>query len=430
MEIKKRIPKCFFNPVFVSALLCAALFYSGIFTPRRKPVVASLIPPASIVAVEGRVSSNPVKTSAFGGCYCVEFAVERTFSRGASSSAAGNYRLYIPSAVVEASFPGKLRTAAGKSGGAVVENGIRLRASVEKRIRGGFSVVAVSPASVHETESFWNRFFFFLVRLRARCRLAFRGMMHSWGEAGGFLLALISGSRDCVDGSVSDGFRHAGLSHVMALSGMHLSLFGGIASFLGRRLSTRRFADALSFFAIVFFVWFAGLSPSLFRALLCSCILSASSSLRLKRPAPATVLSLSFLVHFAVFPTHVFDAAFMLSYASLGGIVLLQRSVSRFFSKMLFPRLSSSLSASVSAFAATTPVSLSLFGTVYPVGLLSTVVVSPLVGVFMYAGIFGIAVCLAAPFLSVPFGAIISFIYGLVKKTALFFAGFPAFSIF
>ena len=138
----------------------------------------------------------------------------------------------------------------------------------------------------------------------------------------------------------------------------------------------------------------------------------------------------AFPVRSAVFPPHVFDAAFMLSYASLGGIVLLQRSVSRFFSKMLFPRLSSSLSASVSAFAATTPVSLSLFGTVYPVGLLSTVVVSPLVGVFMYAGIFGIAVCLAAPFLSVPFGAIISFIYGLVKKTALFFAGFPAFSIF
>ena len=75
-------------------------------------------------------------------------------------------------------------------------------------------------------------------------------------------------------------------------------------------------------------------------------------------------------------------------------------------------------------------IALSLFGTVYPVGLLSTVVVSPLVGVFMYAGILGIVVCLAAPFLSVPFGAIISFIYGLVKKTALFFAGFPAFSIF
>ncbi|WBG16496.1 ComEC/Rec2 family competence protein, partial [Treponema pallidum] len=44
-------------------------------------------------------------------------------------------------------------------------------------------------------------------------------------------------------------FRHAGLAHVLALSGMHLSLVGASATFLGRFIGTRHRGMQGAFFA-------------------------------------------------------------------------------------------------------------------------------------------------------------------------------------
>jgi competence protein ComEC len=213
----------------------------------------------------------------------------------------------------------------------------------------------------------------------------------------------------------------------MALSGMHLSLFGGAAFFLARKLSTRRFADLFSLVCILFFVWFAGLSPSLLRALISSLILSLSSFLRLKRPDGLTLLSLTFLIHASLVPSHLFEIAFMLSYSSLFGILAFSPFCRRIISRRIVPPLASSFSASVGAFVSTMPVAFSVFGTLTPVGIIATVFVSPLVSAFLYVGLFGIVLSVLAPFLSIPFGVIISITYGLVRKTALFFAAFPHF---
>jgi len=73
--------------------------------------------------------------------------------------------------------------------------------------------------------------------------------------------------------AVSDAFRNAGLSHILALSGMHLSLVSGIAFFAGMRLFGKTKSYIFQFCAVSLFVWFAGFSPSLLRAFLCSVLL-------------------------------------------------------------------------------------------------------------------------------------------------------------
>ena len=49
--------------------------------------------------------------------------------------------------------------------------------------------------------------------------------MYMWGSAGGLLLALLSASKEYTSSAFSDAFRLAGLSHILALSGMHVSIF-------------------------------------------------------------------------------------------------------------------------------------------------------------------------------------------------------------
>lgn len=419
-KIRILFPK---NPIVLAAAICAVLVYSGKVAVHSRSPFRTLFSETDICRITGTVCSNPTKTAAFDGAYRMDFRAEEIATRqGASGDAGGIVSVYVPAGVVESLFPGRLYTTAAH-GGMLIDSGVRLTLSV---------VPARNP---HEflTESVhahgWGEGRLARLRhFRALCRLQFRRLMFAWGNAGGLLLALLSGSREYTEGIVSDSFRNAGLSHILALSGMHLSLFSGLALFLGKKAASRTIADGLQLGAILFFVWFAGISPSLFRAMLCALLLFSGSLLRMNRPAGITVLSASFLVHLVIFPGHLQTAAFMLSYGALAGILLVSAQVKRLVSRRFFPKLTASLSDSAAAQLFTAPVVLRLFGKLMPVGILASVVVSPLVVYFLYAGLLGIVLCLALPFLSSSFGAILNLFYELIKTVAVWFARVPSVS--
>ena len=420
-KIRILFPK---NPIVLAAAICAAFVYSGKVVVQSRSPFRTLFPENEICRLTGTVASNPTKTNAFDGAYRMDFRAEENATRqGASGAADGIVSVYVPAGIVESLFPGRLYTDASVHGGMLIDTGVRLTLSVTPA-RNAHEFLAGSVHAHGWGEGRLAR----LRHFRALCRLQFRRLMFAWGRAGGLLLALLSGSREYTEDIVSDSFRNAGLSHILALSGMHLSLFSGLALFLGKKAASRTIADGLQLGAILFFVWFAGVSPSLFRAMLCALLLFSGSLLRMNRPAGITVLSASFLVHLVIFPGHLQTAAFMLSYGALAGILLVSAQVKRLFSRRFFPKLTASLSDSAAAQLFTAPVVLRLFGKLMPVGILASVVVSPLVVYFLYAGLLGIVLCLALPFLSPSFGAILNLFYELIKAVAVWFARFPSVS--
>ena len=413
------------NPLVLAAFVCAFFVYSGKVRIHSHAPFQVLFKDREIRRLVGTVASSPVKTNAFRGAYRMDFyADEATDFNGASSSANGIVSVYIPSDIVESLYPGKLYTSSRTSGGILIDTGCRLFLSVTPAHYPGEFLVNSVKAGGWEKDLRGRLYYF-----RSLCRLQFRRLLFSWGRAGGFLLALLSGSREYTETTVSDAFRSAGLSHVLALSGMHLSLFSGLALLLGKKAATRTVADALQLGAILFFVWFAGLSPSLFRAMLCALILFASSILRMNRPEGITVLSMSFLLHLMIFPCHLETAAFMLSYGALAGILLVSARIKHLFSRRFLPRLTGALSDSAAAQLFTAPITIRLFGKLMPAGILASVVVSPLVVWFLYAGLFGIALCLLLPFLSPAFGGILNWFYDLIKTITGGFALFPQIAI-
>lgn len=414
------------NHVFLSALICAVLFYSGIIKIKDRNSFSCLFPSDEIKGMEGKIASNPVKSSSGKNIYSADFYVYNAYSNGikdGKASCAGNVKILIPAEMVESIYPGKIYTLLkSDSKGLLFETGAHFFLSVEY-IKGETEFFKVNDARMLETDKgFFSSFYL----LRARCRLAFKRLMYGWGNAGGLLLALLSGAREYTESELGNAFRNAGLSHILALSGMHLSLFGGIAFFLGNRIARRSIAEILQLFAVLFFVWFAGLSPSLFRALLSSLICFINSALRLRRLKPLTVLSASFLIHLMVFPSHLNSAAFMLSYGALAGILTIGQEIKRFLCRILFPRASSPLSESAGAQIFTAPVTASLFGKLMPIGILSSVIVSPVIVFFLYIGLAGTALCLAMPFLSGAFNVIMSCIYFIIRELVLLFAKAPS----
>ena len=408
--------------LFLSALILAFLIYSGAVSIKEKNPYSSLIPSNETKMMRGYVSSNPIKTSYPKDTYKIIFSPLYVYSETSISSARGDVTLYIPSVMIESFYPGKLYTAAQAFESSLfVENGAELFLSVEEfKSTGEGKKFIVKKGNNRGWKGKWlmKKIFHF----RALCRLQFKRLMYAWGKAGGLLLALLSGSREYTEKSVTDAFKNSGLSHILALSGMHLGLFGNLARFFGRKASGRNFGDAIQLMAITFFVWFAGISPSLFRAFIAAFLLYLNSLLRMNRPDKLSLISVCFIIHVVVFSNHIFDSGFLLSYSSLTGIIIFSKMFKIVYSYFIPYKIRMSLADSTSAQIATAPISFKLFGKIAPVGIIATLFISPLVVFFLYAGLFGVIICLLLPFLSQPFSAIMNLLYLFIKKLVFFFS--------
>lgn len=416
------------NPVFIAAFICAIMFYGNFIKLKDKNSFISLISLSQVYKIEGKIISNPVKSSGGKNTYSADFFVNKAISKnGAESSAKGNVKLLISSQMAEKYYPGKIFTTTRQNNSEplIFETGNNF-VLTGKIIQGELLFFKVETAVAR---GFSNDFFGQIQKFRSLCRIQFKRLMYGWGNAGGLLLALLSGSREYTEQITVEGFKNAGLSHILALSGMHLSLFGGIAFFFGSAITRRSIADFLQLSAVIFFVWFAGLSPSLFRAMISSFIVFLNSILRMKRFKGLTVLSATFLIHLVIFPEHLTSPAFMLSYGALAGIMSIGQCIKFVLGKRLFPKVSSAISESAGAQFFTAPVTLSLFGKLMPIGIISSVVVSPVVIFFLYTGLIATILCLFIPFLSSGFNVIMNFIYSILKETVLFFSDFPQISI-
>ncbi len=443
------------NPLVLSACICALALYVPLLWGKsfvRTERFCSLLPLSDIQVVQGVVASNPVKTT--GGFYKACFMPKAAYaSTGAKAAASGSLIVLFPASLSEALYPGKTYTSAqvsrGKAAGTsdvlqetrppLIESGAELS------LTGRFLLSRSSPVSAPATclpAQRPNEQAAFLVtqaysvgwaptltglfyRVRALSRLYFKRLMYSWHEAGGFVLALLSGSREYVDERLLLAFTCAGLTHVLALSGMHLTLFAGFTHALGKHLFSARFTALIEFLAVVLFVWFAGLSPSLLRSLLCLMLLLCCSFLRIKSPSLLTVLCTVFLLHVCIAPSQVYESAFLLSYTALLGIALLSPLIQRYAVRAFIP-CAAAFSDASGAFCATTPISALLFSRLAPVGIVASVAIAPVVGFFMSLALTGVVCSLIFPFLNPVVCAIMSAVYALIKALVLFFAHFPA----
>ncbi|MCR4823284.1 MAG: ComEC/Rec2 family competence protein [Treponema sp.] len=411
------------NPLFIAALLLAFLFYSGMVPVKKNDKFFSFIDHEKIIFIEGYLTSNPVKSPLFNSSYRASFIPEKTFSPDAYSQAKGEVILYFPCNLIEAYYPGKLYSSIKLEGkkAFLAESGARLKLKVASIKKEGFNDSYMVEGG---SQRGWQGNFIIsnVRRFRALCRLQFKRLMYSWNEAGGLLLALLTGSREYTEKEVAKAFRESGLSHILALSGMHLGLFGSIARFIGRKVRGRNLGDGVQLIAVLIFVWFAGISPSLFRAFLAALILYLNSLLRMNRPDSLSLLSFCFILHSVIFPGHIHEAAFMLSYASLTGIILFNRTFIKIIPLFLPHKIRISLSQSLSAQTGTAPVALKLFSKLMPQGIIASLFVAPLVFLFLYLGLFSIIICLLLPFLSGPISVIMGALYLLIKRFVLFFS--------
>ena len=135
------------------------------------------------------------------------------------------------------------------------------------------------------------------------------------------VLAMTLGDKSLLTKELKETYAITSASHVLALSGLHLSILYGVIMLLLGHFRRRIWAQALMLTTVWTYAWIVGLSPSVVRAATMLSIYSICAVLY-RASVPLNVLSFAAIITLVVNPFSLLDVGFQLSYAAVVAILL------------------------------------------------------------------------------------------------------------
>ncbi|MBP1557906.1 MAG: ComEC/Rec2 family competence protein [Oscillospiraceae bacterium] len=290
-----------------------------------------------------------------------------------------------------------------------------------------FSGKATKPLSysIKETLTPPNEspFKFTAARLKAQNALSQRIYSLSFDdEAGGILSALLTGDRSYIPNFVTSDFRRSSLSHLLAISGMHIVLISEAAQMMFIKSLGKKKAVLLSTLVCWGFAALSGLGVSVIRACVMITIMNLAQCLR-RQSDTLTSLMIAALIITLSSPDSLFSASFLLSCAAVIGIAVFAPKHNE--KAGIIAAIKQSVGISAAAQLGTLPICAVLFKTVPLIGILANLAAVWLLTPIMLSGIAGVLLGFILPFaaeyLLIPSLLLIK----LLKFIAHIFAGIP-----
>ncbi len=223
----------------------------------------------------------------------------------------------------------KLRALRGTRNPGLLDPALALRAVGVDALAGVPTAGAIRRLA--EPSGFWPR------RAAYLARRAMRGAIDGAveGPAGAFLKTAVLGDRRGVGPEVEEGFRAAGATHVLSVSGLHLAAVAALFFLLVRGLAARipglplyvdprAIAAAASLPAIALFTLLTGEAVATERSAL-MLALGMGALLVGRAASPGPTIAGAALVLLIARPLQIFDVSLQLSVASVAGIALCAR---------------------------------------------------------------------------------------------------------
>lgn len=212
-------------------------------------------------------------------------------------------------------------------------------------------------------------------------------------QAGDFLQSILLGYRATLPEELETSFRQAGISHILAISGYHVSL---VVVVLYRWLRTmywpRIWVFPLASVGIVSFVVLTGASASTLRAgIFAIAILGAEFSGRFVAGLrPLVACASGMLIVFPLFA--LYNVSFQLSFLAVCGIMTFSHLFQRFSQGMSSVRIGDLIGETASAQIFVAPLLLFHFGQVSLIALVSNVIIVPFIPFIMAYGVLSVGV--------------------------------------
>ena len=221
------------------------------------------------------------------------------------------------------------------------------------------------------------------------------------GDEGGLLAAMCLGERSGLDTAATADFRRCGLSHLLAVSGLHLSaIAGGIWLLLGTLRLRPQIAAAATLLCSGLFAWLVGFTPSVSRAFCTACVLLSGQFFR-RQADGLNSLGLALTLLLIIDPYTLYDVGFWLSFGATAGILTVTPALQRQWlprgailhrSRWLRLRRAvlSSLSVTLGATLPTLPLLVWLYREVAWLSPLTNLLLVPLAGALLFLGCGGL----------------------------------------
>jgi competence protein ComEC len=206
---------------------------------------------------------------------------------------------------------------------------------------------------------------------------------HRLGEAlaaslsepqGALARGMLLGLRYDIPQPLYEDFRDSGTAHLLAISGLHMSIVAGIVLsamvwLFGRRRPTYFYTTLVVLWG---YAMLAGMSPSVTRAAIMVSLFLLGSYVGRQRSA-LTAVAFAAAVMVAINPHILWSVSFQLSFAAVLGLLLLTPAFQRWLAWTRAPSfIVDSVSYSLGAIIATLPLAVYYFGYVSLVGLPAT----------------------------------------------------------
>ena len=210
------------------------------------------------------------------------------------------------------------------------------------------------------------------------------------GAYAGIFQAMILGERGNLDAETKMQYQMAGIMHILAISGLHISFVGmGFFRLLKKAGAGNGVAGAVSAFLIYAYGIVTGGSVSAMRAVGMFLVL-VGAGIAGRSYDLLSAMALSAIVLLLDAPAYLYNVSFLMSFGAVIGIGALTPEICSLLN--LKKRTAKSLAGSVIVWLITLPIALHAYGEVSLAGVILNLLVLPTSGIVLASGIFALPV--------------------------------------
>ena len=207
----------------------------------------------------------------------------------------------------------------------------------------------------------------------------------------GVAAAILLGYDDNLADEVRKNYVAAGSMHILCVSGMHVGIIYLLASFLLGFLNRKKWLKMVKHLLLLALIWFyaiiAGLSPSILRASLMISFVIVGEMINRKGFIINSLAASAFIL-LCCNPNNLFEIGFLLSYAAVLGIVVLQKPIYNllYFKNKLLDKTWNITAVAIAAQISTIPFTLFYFNQFTSYFWLSNLFMTPISFVVVISG--------------------------------------------
>ena len=153
-------------------------------------------------------------------------------------------------------------------------------------------------------------------------------------ETAGLVKTIFVGDKSMLDEEIKNTFSNVGIAHLLAISGLHISIIVAILSLILDKLKAKRVVKLVVMFVLLLlYCYVCNFSPSVVRASLMS-LMFLFSGVMGEKYDKVNAMSFSAILILIVKPLYIFDAGFLLTYFCVFSIFTLYKPFVKLLKKL------------------------------------------------------------------------------------------------